>query len=266
MKRLKPADTVSLSLFWKREEIGEAAEDIAQAVNSSGARSMIPRDITENDIDFSQLYRVYSNSEIFKEKAEENSEITGLLKESHYIWQLPLYIDGTSVQVDISRSADSGQWHSGAIYVYENEYVNYEDNIEASLQDAGLDPKGYAWEYVSGIPGIRSPVAIVFDEEKALYVIPAEDASARTFNGDWETVSAENEVPGEISGEESVPAGDVFPVYHFDNVSAASRHLPLFTTLGIEPYKPGPFPFLAGLAVLALLLCAVRTIRRRRIS
>ena len=47
-----------------------------------------------------------SNSEIFKEKAEENSEITGLLKESHYIWQLPLYIDGTSVQVDISRSAD----------------------------------------------------------------------------------------------------------------------------------------------------------------
>ena len=67
----------------EREEIGEAAEDIAQAVNSSGARSMIPRDITENDIDFSQLYRVYSNSEIFKEKAEENSEITGLLKESH---------------------------------------------------------------------------------------------------------------------------------------------------------------------------------------
>lgn len=221
------------------EEREEVTEDILFTVNYGGARGDIPREITEEDIDFSQLYRVYSNSEIFKKKAEENSEITGLLKESHYIWQLPLYIDGTSVQVDISRSADSDQWHSGAIYVYENEYVNYEDNIEASLQNAGLDPADYAWEYVSGIPGIRYPVAIVFDEEKALYVIPAEDASARTFNGDWETVSAGNEVPGEISGEESVPAGDVFPVYHFNDVSAASRHLPIFSSeFGIEPYKP----------------------------
>ena len=101
----------------------------------------------------------------------------------------------------------------------------------------------------------------MFDEEKALYVIPAEDASARTFNGDWETVSAENE----ISGEESIPAGDVFPVYHFNDVSAASRHLPLFTTLGIEPYKPGPFPFLAGSPLLALLFGTVLTSRRRRI-
>ena len=223
----------------EREEIGEAAEDIAQAVNSSGARSMIPRDITENDIDFSQLYRVYSNSEIFKEKAEENSEITGLLKESHYIWQLPLYIDGTSVQVDISRSADSGQWHSGAIYVYENEYVNYEDNIEASLQNAGLDPKEYAWEYVSGLPGIRYPVAIVFDEQRARFIIPAENSSSHTFIGDWETVSAGNTSSGKMPGEESVPTGDIFPVYHFNDVSAASRHLPIFSSeFGIEPYKP----------------------------
>ena len=214
----------------EREEIGEAAEDIAQAVNSSGARSMIPRDITENDIDFSQLYRVYSNSEIFKEKAEENSEITGLLKESHYIWQLPLYIDGTSVQVDISRSADSGQWHSGAIYVYENEYVNYEDNIEASLQNAGLDPKEYAWEYVSGLPGIRYPVAIVFDEQRARFIIPAENSSSHTFIGDWETVSAGNTSSGKMPGEESVPTGDIFPVYHFNDVSAASRHCLLYTS------------------------------------
>ena len=254
----------------EREEIGEAAEDIAQAVNSSGARSMIPRDITENDIDFSQLYRVYSNSEIFKEKAEENSEITGLLKESHYIWQLPLYIDGTSVQVDISRSADSGQWHSGAIYVYENEYVNYEDNIEASLQNAGLDPKEYAWEYVSGLPGIRYPVAIVFDEEKALYVIPAKEATARVFEGDWETVHETNAAtPSNAQPAFYNFTGDGFPVYNFDDVSLASRHSKSLGLggVGLKPYKANmAFHLLSGLAVLALLFCAVRTIRRRRIS
>lgn len=50
--------------------------------------------------------------------------------------------------------------------------------METSLRDAGLTPENYTYEFVSGIPGIRYPVAIVFDEEKALYVIPAKEATA----------------------------------------------------------------------------------------
>lgn len=266
----------------EREEIGEAAEDIIFAVNYGGARGDIPRKITEADIDFEKAYRIYSCSDLFKKKTDKNSDIIEMLNESYCTWQIPLFIEGNTVLFNLSKvthidedipedakeslKEKLGVWSPAGSITYKNQIVDLNANVDNSLKNAGLPPENYTYEFVSGIPGIRYPVAIVFDEEKALYVIPAEDASARTFNGDWETVSAENEVPGEISGEESIPAGDVFPVYHFDDVSAASRHLPLFTTLGIEPYKPGPFPFLAGSAVLALLLCAVRTIRRRRIS
>lgn len=50
----------------------------------------------------------------------------------------------------------------GAVYVYDNENVNYIQAVENPLESSGLNPEDYTYEFVNGLPGIRYPVAVVF--------------------------------------------------------------------------------------------------------
>lgn len=117
-----------------------------------------------------------------------------------------------------------GQWQVGAMYVYENHTVDFQNTVKESLMAVELDADEYAYEFVSGLPGIRYPVAVVFDQKEAKYIIPAQIATV-----------------------------DAFPVYHFQDVAKASRSSSAFGLgggIGISPTNIGDYSIpIAALAI-----------------
>lgn len=226
------ASTELIDAADERLEISDMGNEILSAVNDSGPRSELSRDITINDIDFDRVYRVYGNSGLFDIKTYKRDNIISALESGSYIWQVPIYVDGTTVLVDISKTThirddipeeakkrlqeNLGQWTTGAVYVYNNEIVDYQENIQKSLLNVGLVPDNYSYAIVSGLPGIRYPVAVIIGEEKAEFIIPAEKASAQFFDEETEDMKYTADL-----SDDSNSIGSGFSVYDFNKIANA---------------------------------------------
>ena len=197
----------------------ELSENILERINHGGTRADLERDIVQSDLDFGRAYKVYESSTLFEENTCDAVEIAQILEEGNYLWQLPVFADGTTLLVDLIKPEEPGQWTAGVIYVYKNRTVDYCENIENSLIRAGFDPDDYTYKFVSGLPGIRYPIAVVCDENYAKFIIPAEAASAHVFEGEWSTVNngaSPSEIPAPMTE-------DSFNVYAFEEIADASR-------------------------------------------
>ena len=178
------------------QEITSMKDEVLYHVNYGGARTELNRDVRADEVEMQRAYKIYSNSELL---TTENLKET--LKDSHYIWQIPIYTDNYTVLVDITKVTsipddipedakemlkdDLNKWTVGAVYVYKTEMVDYDNAVTVSMMGAGYNSNEYTYEIVSGIPGIRYPAAVVFDsDEKPKFVIPAQKATAHAFNGE----------------------------------------------------------------------------------
>ena len=147
-----------------------------------------------------------------------------------YNWQIPATVDDSRLLIDITKTTsirddlpeeakeklreNLGQWKVGAVYVYDNENVNYIQAVENPLESSGLNPEDYTYEFVSGLPGIRYPVAVVFSEQNAEFVIPVQKATTHAFpeNSEDMTYTASPSIATNLrnnSGE------NTFSVYRF---------------------------------------------------
>ena len=120
---------------------------------------------------------------------------------------------------------DLNHWTVGAVYVYKNETVDYNEAVAASLEVAGYDSDKYRYEIVSGLPGIRYPAAVVFSADGIPeFIIPVQKATAHAFTGEWPT-AAENRstVPSLEVQDGRNDSGTSFPVYYYSDVARASN-------------------------------------------
>ena len=255
---------------FEKEEIVLLEDAILSRLNDGGARADIKRDVTSGDIDFDKAYRVYGNSSLFDERTRDKEEIKGILESGSYIWQIPIFIGHDTVLVDIYKNTEIsedvpedvkeelektlGEWQVGAIYVYNNRTVDFQDTVRESLREAGLNADEYVFEFVSGLPGIRYPVAVVFDEDAAMFIIPAELETARAFEEGSEdmeyTASPSDASPSDaISGYRN--SQNSFPVYHFQDVAKASRNATTFGLggIGISPYNSVNYGILMAVVI-----------------
>ena len=212
------------------QEITSMKDEVLYHVNYGGARTELNRDVRADEVEMQRAYKIYSNSELL---TPENLKET--LKDSHYIWQIPIYTDNYTVLVDITKVTsipddipedakemlkdDLNKWTVGAVYVYKTEMVDYDNAVTVSMMGAGYNSNEYTYEIVSGIPGIRYPAAVVFDsDEKPKFVIPAQKATAHAFNGEWPTAIKNKEDVDRHSDNESG-----FPIYNYEDVVRASN-------------------------------------------
>ena len=212
------------------QEITSMKDEVLYHVNYGGARTELNRDVRADEVEMQRAYKIYSNSELL---TTENLKET--LKDSHYIWQIPIYTDNYTVLVDITKVTsipddipedakemlkdDLNKWTVGAVYVYKTEMVDYDNAVTVSMMGAGYNSNEYTYEIVSGIPGIRYPTAVVFDsDEKPKFVIPAQKATAHAFNGEWPTAIKNKEDVDRHSDNESG-----FPIYNYEDVVRASN-------------------------------------------
>ena len=255
---------------YEKSDIEALEDEVIRKINETGPRSELSRDVTGSDIDFDRAYRVYANSKLFGKRTDDANEIKAILQNGQYLWQVPVFIDNDTVLVDIYKNAEdevkdklqetAGQWQVGAMYVYDNRTVDYQETVRESLAAAALEADEYTYEFVSGLPGIRYPVAIIFDQSEAKYIIPAESATARAFEKGSETM----EYTAASSGENREARGEnVFPVYKFADVSRASRNGSLFglgSGIGISPYNVVK----RNACIAILIIGGVGVVRKRR--
>ena len=221
----------------EHQEILSMKDDVLYHINYGGARGELNRDVEADEVEMEKAYTVYANSELLKTNDFKES-----LENSYYKWQIPVYTDGFTILVDITKVTsipddipeDAKEtlkqklniWTVGAVYVYDAETVDYDSTVTNSLNEAGYNSGEYTYEVVSGIPGIRYPMAIIFNaDEKPEFVIPAQKSTTHAFNGEWPTAAKNREKTNASSDAQNSNNDNInsFPVYYYDDVARASN-------------------------------------------
>ncbi|MFR9163483.1 MAG: hypothetical protein ACLVK1_06710 [Lachnospiraceae bacterium] len=147
------------------QEIVSMRDEILFQMNHGG-RAELGRDVRMDELGMERAYKIYSEPGLLKTEDPKKS-----LENSDYMWQIPVYTDHVTVLADITKVTplpkdipedaeemlkdDLNHWTVGAVYVYKNETVDYNEAVAASLEVAGYDSDKYRYEIVSGLPGIR---------------------------------------------------------------------------------------------------------------
>ena len=211
-------------------------DEILFQMNHGGARAELGRDVRMDELRMERAYKIYSEPGLLKTEDPKKS-----LENSDYMWQIPVYTGHVTVLADITKVTplpkdipedaeemlkdDLNHWTVGAVYVYKNETVDYNEAVAASLEVAGYDSDKYRYEIVSGLPGIRYPAAVVFSADGTPeFIIPVQKATAHAFTGEWPT-AAENRstVPSLEVQDGRNDSGTSFPVYYYSDVARASN-------------------------------------------
>ena len=219
------------------QEILSMKDDVLYHINYGGARAELNRDVEGDEVKMERAYKVYANSQLL-----ETKDIKKSLETSYYKWQIPVYTDGFTILADITKVTsipddipeDAKEtlkqklniWTVGAVYVYDAETIDYDSTVTASLDEAGYSSDKYSYEVVSGLPGIRYPVAIIFNaDEKPELVIPAQKATTHAFNGEWPTAAKNREKTAASSNTQNSNNDNIngFSVYYYDDVARASN-------------------------------------------
>ncbi|WP_320982219.1 hypothetical protein [Enterocloster bolteae] len=212
-------------------------DEVLYHINYGGARGELNRDVEADEVEMERAYKVYANSELLK-----TNDVKESLENSYYKWQIPVYTDGFTILVDITKvtsiPADIPEdakemlkqklniWTVGAVYVYDAETVDYDNTVTTSLEEAGYNSDEYSYEVVSGLPGIRYPAAIIFNaDEKPEFVIPAQKSTTHAFIGEWPTAAKNREKTATPLNAQNSNNDNIngFSIYYYDDVVRASN-------------------------------------------
>lgn len=219
------------------QEILSMKDEVLYHINYGGARGELNRDVEADEVEMERAYKVYANSELLK-----TNDVKESLENSYYKWQIPVYTDGFTILVDITKVTsipddipeDAKEtlkqklniWTVGAVYVYDAETVDYDNTVTTSLEEAGYNSDEYSYEVVSGLSGIRYPAAIIFNaDEKPEFVIPAQKSTTHAFIGEWPTAAKNREKTATPLNAQNSNNDNIngFSIYYYDDVVRVSN-------------------------------------------
>lgn len=187
-----------------------------------------PTDFPKN-IDFSEISKVYVDTNIENLNTSDKTEINTVLNQSNYVWVIPITVNDKNFQVTVARglplnesratsltetekaevSEKAGRWKITEIA--ETTLEPYADILENKLMDTSYN----SVVLIGGIPGLRMPFALGFENDEAAawisvgYDSPildqisaahAAETEAFDYNTVLEKVRQAEESPDQISG------------------------------------------------------------------
>lgn len=127
------------------QEIVSMRDEILFQMNHGGARAELGRDVQMDELGMERAYKIYSEPGLLKTEDPKKS-----LENSDYMWQIPVYTGHVTVLADITKVTplpkdipedaeemlkdDLNHWTVGAVYVYKNETIGYNEAVAASLE------------------------------------------------------------------------------------------------------------------------------------
>lgn len=168
----------------------------------------LSRDITADDIDFSNAFKIYVGTNLFETDVENVAEIPDVFGADGYIYELPIYLDGDTLIINIAKGQplngnaeftdaerqeildNVGKWQVTAVKYYENEIVDYKTELEAQVDTVTEDAV-----LVGGLPYFRYAVALLSDDEGAIQsLVPLSDVPGIEKINTLQTESVSNNV------------------------------------------------------------------------
>lgn len=172
-------------------EIYELEDDITALIND--ARRMngddeLPQDF---EVDFTNSYKVFIDSDIFSLNSDSKASIMQLLNEGEYVWSLFLQADNNYYIVNISKGlplrdeaasllsedeinrikSEEGKWIVSGISKLEYE-ISYDDIINNALKNTHYYEEDVEVVLCGGLKCIHYPVAVIMYEGNAQLIVP----------------------------------------------------------------------------------------------
>ena len=218
----------------------------------------------EYKIDFSSAEKIYICEDLFTEC--DDKEVEKKIKESEYIWNLMVYVNGNTYQVQIakgeklnteSRSVltddeiavieDSiGKWSVSAVYEVEHEIKNYDNIITEEIGDQY--DEDFEVLVCGGLQAIEYPAAIIVDGERAEYLIPLDELK---IDGTRDEIMSLK--------PDFAKSGD--NIYYYDEIRKAAREMEVFEETGgagyillSQPSNATKLNFILGISFISLSL------------
>ncbi len=222
----------------------------------------LSREITENDVDFNNAFKIYVGTDLFKTEIDDVEEIPAAFGDDGYIYELPIYLDGGTLIVNIAKGQplnesveftdeerqeildNVGKWQVTALKYYDNEIVDYTTELE---KRTGILTENAV--LVGGLPYFRYAVALLPDENgKIENLVPLSDVpgieNISTLQSDSDHIYNYEEVKNYINQLPPL-AEDQAGAYGFLNVASAKNSFNNMLIIG-------------GLAILvAIGLCVI---------
>ncbi len=158
-------------------EIGNLTDSIIETSNNL-LENQLPRPLSENDIDYSLAYKIYVDTNVFQIDTNDAETITKALEAGNYIYELPIYVNDSTVIVNISKGLpldpnveftesekqkileNVGKWGVSAVKFYSGEIVDYKAIIEESVNEVPNETL-----LVGGLPNFKYAVALLPNEK-----------------------------------------------------------------------------------------------------
>ena len=157
----------------KEDDLTVLADEIIRTTNDL-YKDKLPREVTENDLDFENVFKIYIGVNIFSKDIDLIKDIPKIFGADGYIYELPIYLDNNTVIVNISKGQPlnenveftgeersnilkgEGKWQVTAIKYYENKTVDYRTELKKRL---GTVPEDTV--LVGELPYFRYAVALI---------------------------------------------------------------------------------------------------------
>lgn len=209
-------------------------EDIVKTCNGL-FRDELDEEITIQDVDFENAVKIYVGPNIFDTDADSIEEIEALFDSDEYIYELPIYVDGGTLIVNIEKGKELnpnanftesekqrildnvGKWQCSSYTFYPNETIDYASEVESKM---GVMPENMI--LVGGLPYFRFAVALIPDETGKLELlvplkeVPGEENISQ-FRAGGPEVYAYDQIKEFIN---QLPPTNKYMAYGFENVSA----------------------------------------------
>lgn len=170
--------TMSISAFAASpdDELGSIKGNIVETTNDLFGHEL-GQTISESDIDLSNAYKIYVDTNVFLLDSTDAEELEQSLETGGYIYEIPIYVGNDTIIVNVAKGqpldnsveftekerqeilANAGKWHVSAVKLYENEKVDYETTLTSAI---GEVPENVM--LVGGLPNFRFAVALLPDE------------------------------------------------------------------------------------------------------
>ncbi|CAH0122410.1 hypothetical protein PAE9249_04960 [Paenibacillus sp. CECT 9249] len=257
-----------------QEQIVNLADDIVQFVNSVVPDSNVNREITQSDIHFDDAVKIYVDLDVFRiENTKE--ELKRRLETAEYMWELPIYVDSSTIMVNISRvkkatddvkplltpeqieyaEINEGNWEVAGVKTYPMHINYFEYNMDHLNKISPAETPSNEVYMIGGIPNVRIPVILLVDEAIEQVIFTSKPVAPE--NIDSKSLSSYNNLQSNTA-------------YSFDEVASFMKQLPADAdqdvatgAIGQEsaPKKDNLFIY-AGVGVVAILIIAFVVYRK----
>lgn len=233
---------------WAAENVNDDLSGLTEEIVTTSNDlfgDKLSREIVAGDINYNNAFKIYVGTNIFETDVTSIEEIPQVFGNDGYIYELPIYIDGSTLIVNIAKGQELneniefteeernnilnniGKWQVTAIKYYENESVNYITELQNKIVTV---PENTV--LVGGLPCFRYAVALLPDEAGAIKeLVPLSDVpgieNIASFISDSENSYNYTEVKSYVN-QLPIPADDEAGVYGFlgpVQVKTSSNHL-----------------------------------------